>query len=162
MRRPAGNRLAMGDKAPGAWGAPGADPIQEMAAELASLWAGGGGEGAKTVQTNRGHVSLHAPEFLLWIGVPATVAEIPLKADGASLKISGDACVSSGETSPALGRVADGAGEEVPLAKKVSFIPKPEPWSGSRETTGKTLKSAGPSSFCRRIVTFSPTPNPVR
>ena len=166
MRHPAGNRLAMGDKAPGAWGASGADPIQELAAAVASLWAGGTGEGAKTFQIIQGHVSLHAPECLLSGTVsrqsgPLLLPVPPPEAAATALKISDDACVSSGEASPAVGRVADGAGEEVSLKRKVSFAPKPEPWSGSRAPGGKMLMSAGPPSFCRRNVTFTPTPNPV-
>jgi hypothetical protein len=164
MRHPAGNRLAMGDKAPGAWGAPGADPFQELAAGLASLWAGGTGEAAKTSQMNRGHVSLHAPEFLLSGAVSRRsdpLAVSPPEAAAAALKISDDIVVSSGEASPAVGRVADDAGEEVSPKRKVSFAPKPEPWSGSSAPCGKMLMS-GPPSFCRRIVTFTPAPNPVR
>ena len=39
-RHTAGNRLAMGDKVPGAWGAPGTDPLPAIAAGLAMRCAG--------------------------------------------------------------------------------------------------------------------------
>src|SRR5437016_4335870 len=64
-RRLAGNRLAAGEKVPDAWGASGTDLVREVAAGLASLWAGGSGVGGATAQLRRGSALLKAPEFLL-------------------------------------------------------------------------------------------------
>lgn len=170
VQYPAGNRLAMGEKAPGAWGAPGADPMQKLAAGLASLWAGGNGVGAETAQTSRGSVSLQTREFLLWgavasPAVPALArngAEAVLDVEGISQKAPGASEASPISTGGAPVGPLRSAGQDELCKKRVLFIPKPEPWNGTNAGSGTTLGSVRPSSFCRRIVTFTPTPNLVR
>ena len=171
---PAGNRLAMGDRAPGAWGAPGANPMQQVAAGLASLWAGGTGVGAGTAQLSVERVSLDAPEFLLCGEVALQGAQIleeniagsSLIVDAAAIPArdgtaSAGVLVPSGET-PALHEgSADRTPHDDPCKKRVMFIPKPNPWNGTYVGGGKILKGAGPASFCRKVVTFTPTPNPA-
>lgn len=171
---PAGNRLAMGDRAPGAWGAPGADPMQQVAAGLASLWAGGTGEGAGTVQLSVERVSLAAPEFLLCGEVALQGAQIregniagstPI-VDAATISArdgtaSDGALISSGEIPALHEESADSTQHDDSCKKRVMFIPKPNPWNGTYVGGGKNLDGARPASFCRKVVTFTPTPNPA-
>ena len=171
---PAGNRLAMGDRAPGAWGAPGASPMQEVAAGLASLWAGGTGVGAGTAQLSVERGSLDAPEFLLcgevalqgaqitegnMTGQTPTVDAAAISAQDATA--SDGPHISSGEV-PALHEESDESTKhDAPSEKRVRFFPKPNPWNGTYVGGGKNLDGARPASFCRKVVTFTPTPNPA-
>ncbi len=171
---PAGNRLAMGDRAPGAWGAPGADPVQQVAAGLASLWAGGTGVGAGTAQLSAESASLHAAEFLLCGEVALQRAQVregdtagPAPIVDATAVLAREGMDSDGALYPS-GKVngmreesADSTPSDYPCKKKVMFIPKPNPWNGTHIGSGKILKGNGPASFCRKVVTFTPTPNPA-
>jgi hypothetical protein len=150
VKQVAGDRLVMGEKASGAWGAPDASPLQKLAAGVASRWAGGGGACAETLQTVRGGVSVGRREFLLWDG--ARLASRGLVA----AQTSDGADVASGKTSPAHGRASAGAGEDPTFKPKVIFKPKPEPWAdrGSASGGGGERKP----SFCMRAVVFSPAP----
>lgn len=162
---PAGNRLAMGDKAPGAWGAPGADPLLKVAARLASIWAGGNGVGAETAQSTHGSVSLHAGAFLLWGAVSSPV--LPSRERNGKEVVSDAAGVSKHAPGPAgwLPISTVGVTTAMPMdescKKKIIFVPKPDPWSSTNAAGGAAFKSVRPASFCRRIVTFTPTPNPA-
>lgn len=176
---PAGNRLAVGEKAPGAWGAPGADLGQERAADLASLWAGGTGKGAGTAQLSLGNVSLNAPEFLLWGGV--SPQSVPVRADDVAGVASPDDAAAISATAgpppqealddgpllfgkiPAMREEAVGSSvPDEPCKQKVLFHPKPEPWDGIHVGGGKAVNSLRPASFCRKVVTFNPTSNLTR
>ena len=133
VRHTAGNRLAMGDKASGAWGAPDANPLRKLAAGVASLWGGGLGECAENSQMRFGSVSVNGTEFLLWDGVSHLGFQMPdgerVASRGLNLvKISDGADVASGKTSPALGNTEVSAGEDPILKPKVLFRPKPDPW----------------------------------
>ena len=170
---PAGNRLAVGEKAPGAWGAPGADLGQERAADLASLWAGGTGKGAGTAQLSLGTVSLNAPEFLLSGGVspqgvpvrannvagvasPDDATAIPAKAGPAPQEASDGGPILFGKI-PAMREAAvSSAMQDDPCKKKILFHPKPEPWNGPHAGGGTAINSLRPASFCRKVVTFNP------
>ena len=169
--RPAGNRLAMGEKAPGAWGAPGADPLQELSAGLASLWAGGTGTGAVTACLNVGSMSLVHSDFLLCGDVSRQ--GVPVRGDGASPDATAEApatspegggcsrTVSDGAPNPSgiivpMPEAADAAGTPEASKAKVMFFPKPQPWNGTHAGNGKAFNSVRPASFCSRIVTFTP------
>ena len=164
-RPPAGNRLAMGEKAPGAWGAPGADPGQKLAAGRASLWAGGNGAGAETAQASRGSVSLQAREFLLW-GAGSSPAGPSRVRNGTVAGMDAKGILPKAQRAPEASPLSTGgvpamplraAGQDDPGRKRVLFTPKPEPWNGAMAGGGTILRSVRPASFCRRIVTFTPT-----
>ena len=150
VRQTAGNRLAMGDKASGAWGAPDASPLQEIAAGLASLWAGGRGEGAATSQAVEGRAAVQRAEFLVFSATPHGDMQ------SREVKNSDGADVASGETSPAHGRPRMGAGEASTFAKTVMFTPKPEPWGGAGAASERVPERDRTPSFFRKPVVFSP------
>lgn len=165
VRQTAGNRLAMGDKVSGAWGAPDTDPLPEMPARLASLWAGGNGSVAVNAQWNANRVSIHSREFLL-VGAFSQAGGArtdPRAAAGAAqpLPQSKDGAHSS-ETFHEPREAFVGCGADVPSGKKVRFVPKPEPWSGTSAGSGMNLTTGRPISFCRKIVTFSRAANSAR
>ena len=164
--QPGGNRPAMGEQAPGAWGAPGADPQQGWAASLASLWAGGNGGGTATGQSHGESAALRGPEFLLWGAMastvlparPAEAAAIPPMppeaADGISIPPAG---------TPEVPReVSNGIRPEESCKTRIHFVPKPQPWNVPQAGGGKMLPIARPKSFCRKLVSFNPTPKPAR
>lgn len=166
VRQTAGNRLAMGDKASGAWGAPDADPLHGLAVGVASLWAGSRSQCAATSQTREGSLSVGRREFILWAAVPRCVAQVRPAAwmdpQGlSSPQISGGADVASGNTSPAHGRMERGAGEDPALKTRVLFSPKPEPWGDAGADGGAKAGKDRKPSFCRKVVAFSPSPRPV-
>jgi len=165
-RQTAGNRPAMGEKASGAWGAPDADPLHGLAAGVVSLWMGCRGECMETSQMRHGSVSVNGREFLLWGGVPHRGVQVREGVCMASRSLdsaqtSDGADVASEKTPSARGRTSTGVGEDPALKMKVIFKPKPEPWAapdaGGEVSAGKERKP----SFCRKVVVFSPAPNPV-
>lgn len=160
---PAGNRLAMGDRAPGAWGAPGADPAQDLGAGQDVPFLMGDGEVSPTAQTKRGGVSLHSPVFLFWGAVSSrALPEHGGNGAGVALEKARDQ-----QTVPAAsGEGVDpepirGAGQNEAGKKKVMFIPKPEPWAAAQSGSGRAIRSAKPASFFGKAVTFTPTPHPT-
>jgi hypothetical protein len=162
VRHPAGTRLAMGDKAPGAWGAPGADPSTGLDAGLLPFRALGMSEGTVTAQTRRGSVSLHAPAGLLWGAV--TSRDLPVRATNgaeaahdAEPKPPGGASAPSGDLLEAIEAATPGDASK----RKVMFIPKPEPWGSTHAASGGTFRKAGPASFFGKAVTFSPAAQPA-
>ena len=153
VRHTAGNRLAMGDKVPGAWGAPGTDPIHGLVDGLAALWAGGGCKLAETVQLNGGRVTVNSPALLL---VGAALQD--------GVRHGGDgerATLPEVAQAQAVGNATVGDNGEFPLKSKVLFIPKPDPWIGTPAGDGKNLTAGRPISFCRKNVTFSSVPKRV-
>jgi hypothetical protein len=157
-RRPEVKLPAIGGKAPGVWGTPGADSVPEPGA----FAEGGNGVRAGSVQWSRGGISLKAREFLLFsAGVSPRVAVHARDIAGAVLRAlgmtaaSGETSVPRGETSVEVRNV-----QHVFFNGKVIFVPKPDPWNGFRERGGKALKSSVPGSFFRKAVIFTPTPNP--
>ena len=164
-RHTAGNRLALGDMVSGAWGAPDTNPLQEMPARLASLWAGGNGSVAVNAQWNANRVSIHSREFLL-VGTFSQVGGAsadprPAVGPAQPLPQSKDGAHSS-ETSHEHREAFTGGGADVPSAKKVRFVPKLEPWSGTPAGNGVNSTTGRPISFCRKIVTFSGATNSAR
>ena len=165
-RQTAGNRLAMGDKASGAWGAPDANPLDGLAVGVVSLWAGGRGGRVETSQMRQGSVSVGGREFLVSGGVPHLVVQVreevgTVLRDHHSAQISDGADVASGKTSPAHGGTDAGAGEDPTLKTKVLFIPKPEPWAAPAVRCEATDMANRRPSFCRKPVVFSPAPVPA-
>lgn len=176
--RPAGNLLAMGEKAPGAWGAPGADPLQDLSACIASLWAGGNGTGAATACMSAGSISLSGAGFLFFGNVSKRGSTDG--GDVASSDTSTGAMVAfdegSGRSEGVPPRAPNPDGKVTPMPEtgdkvadscerptaKVMFIPKPQPWKGHAVGAGGTFKGARQPSFCRKIVTFSPAQKQVR
>ena len=134
-RHTAGNRLAMGEKVPGAWGAPGTDSVPGLATGFATLWAGVNAGRAVTAQWQIGRLLMQSPESLLAGAVSQKVprgVEVP-EADpwhegGQSgpkiVKGPREACrePSSEHSRPTLG-----AGGQPSEKKKVLFTPKPDP-----------------------------------
>ena len=169
-RQTVGNRLAMGDKVPGAWGAPGTDLMQEMAAGLALLWAGEAGTAAVNSQMTAGSVSVQLHRYLLAGAVPregVPCAEVrdpslPAEAGRSPMKAVAGAHMVPAETATAHAGAPVGAGHVAPYKQKVQFIPKPDPWNGTHGGGGNAFKAGRPISFCRKIVTFSPASSPGR
>lgn len=168
--QPVGNRPAMGEKAPGAWGAPGADPLQNLAAGLASLWAGGSSTGTHTAFLRVGAISLVNADFLLCGDVsgqilptrengshPGPAADFPESGDGGERDSAGTS-IASASKAPMHEMADSAAGSDQSSKAKVMFFPKPVPWNGV-QPSGETF-SPRPASFCRRVVTFTPTPTP--
>ncbi len=161
--QPVGNRPEMGKKAPGAWGAPGADPREDRAGGLASVWAGFDGERTQNGRVGIGTITVRHSDFLLCGDVARQAA--PQRAGSASPNAAAD--------SREIGAAGILPSEEprsyevpVPAANgggcataKVKLLHKPEPWNGSH-ASGKGGASPRPASFCRRIVTFTPAPTP--
>ena len=56
------------------------------------------------------------------------------------------------------GQVPEKNAPAEPSKPKIIFIPKPDPWGGGHARGGKALKGAGPGSFCRKNIKFTPTP----
>lgn len=168
-RHTAGNRLAMGDKVPGAWGAPGTDPLPGMAAGFATLWAGVNTSPAVSAQLPMGCLVLRSPESLLagsvshkvLRDVEAPEAHLPHEGGQPALKMVNGAREECGEPSSEHGRRTLGAGGQMSEKTKVLFIPKPDPWKSAHSGGGKNLNPGRPISFCRKIITFSPAMNPV-
>lgn len=169
-RPTAGNRLAMGDKVPGAWGAPGTDLMLERAAGTALLWAGEAGTAAVNSQTTVGSISLHLHRYLLAGAVPregvpcAEVRDPSLPSEAGRSPMKAVAVAHMVPVEPALTHAgaAIAVGNVAPSKLKVQFIPKPDPWNGAPAGGGNGLKGGRPISFCRRIVTFSPASIPGR
>ncbi len=138
-RHRVGNRLAMGEKVPDAWGASGTDPSYGMMAGIAALWAGGTMKAAVTFQMPVSGVILRSPEFLVSGLVPFGGAH-------------------TSDTSEASPPSAEGT---MPVKKKALFIPKPDPWRGSASGNGKTQHAQRPGSFCRKVVKLAPPAGPV-
>lgn len=171
-RQPAGNRLATGEKAPGAWGASGASPpLTDISASLASHWAGVTGSGSETAQLSVGKVVLSDPEFLLWgdvspqaeftrveAGSPAAEKESLASSPAAirdSEEIYRSGVVSAGKSEQAQDGIA-AVGKSESSKKKVLFVPKLRPWDGTPSENGKESNGRRPPSFCKKIVTFTP------
>lgn len=170
-RQPAGNRLAMGEKAPGAWGASGASPLTDISASLASHWAGVTGSGSETAQLSVGKMSLIDPNFLLWgdvslqaefkrveAGSPAAEKESLASSPEAirdSEEIFGSGVVSTGKPEPAQEDAAAAVGKSE-SKKLVLFVPKLTPWDGTPSENGKESNGRRPPSFCKKLVTFTP------
>ncbi len=155
VRQTVGNRLAMGEKASGAWGAPDASPVQELAAAIAAHWAGCAGESAATSQTMEERVAVRRAEYLVCSATPHGDTQVR------GFENSDGADVASGKTSPAHGKPSTGAGEAPAFANTVMFTPKPEPWGGAGPAGGRLPEQDRTPSFFRKPVVFSPALNRV-
>ena len=166
-RHTAGNRLAMGDKVPGAWGAPGTDPLPGMAAGFATLWAGASTRPAVTAQLTMGCVMMRSEESLMagavshkgMLGVKAIEASQSHEGGISRLKIGTGARAVAGETAAGHGHPAASGAESLAEKTRVMLIPKPDPWNASVSGSGQNPSAGRPISFCRRIVTFSRVSN---
>ena len=113
-------------------------------------------------------MSLAGADFLLWGDV--SPQGVPLRAKDASPVAAPEAPATFPETggrlsakaAPAREAVDATGGKNESAKTMVMFIPKPEPWNRPHSDSGKALNGQRPASFCRKAVTFTPTPNPMR